>query len=69
MVVPPEVAYATVHKEQVSTRVVFGTAAAVAQALVALVVSDAINTCFVERHNGADRNWCHCKVRRARILE
>ncbi|MDY3557431.1 hypothetical protein R5W24_006622, partial [Gemmata sp. JC717] len=62
-VVPPEVTYATVHKERennrvvgVSTRVVFGTAVAVAAALVASAVSDAVNTCFVERHNGTDRN-------------
>jgi hypothetical protein len=70
-VVPPEVTYATVHKErednrvvQVSTRVVFGTAAAVALALVASAVSDAVNTGFVERHNGTDRNRCSRKVRK-----
>ena len=71
-VVPPEVTYATVHKERennrvvnVSTRVVFGTALAVAAALVASAVSTAVNTCFVERHNGTDRNRCRRKVRKS----
>ena len=70
-VVPPELTYATVHKERennrvvdVSTRVVFGTATAVAVALVASAVSSAVNTCFVERHNGTDRNRCSRKVRK-----
>jgi IS1 family transposase len=71
-VIPPEVTYATVHKEResnrvvsVSTRVVFGTAVAVAAAVVASAVSDAVNTCFVERHNGTDRNRCSRKVRKS----
>jgi len=71
-VVPPEVTYATVHQERednwvvgVSTRVVFGTLAAVALALVASAVSSAVNTCFVERHNGTDRNRCSRKVRKS----
>jgi IS1 family transposase len=71
-VIPPEVTYATVHKERennrvvnVSTRVVFGTATAVALALVASAVSVAVNTCFVERHNGTDRNRCSRKVRKS----
>ena len=71
-VLPPEVTYATVHKEReknrvvsVSTRVVFGTAVAVALALVASAVSWAVNTCFVERHNGTDRNRCSRKVRKS----
>jgi IS1 family transposase len=71
-VVPPEVTYATVHKARennrvvdVSTRVVFGTLAAVALALVASAVSRAVNTCFVERHNGTDRNRCSRKVRKS----
>jgi hypothetical protein len=49
-VVPPAVTYATVHKERennrmvgVSTRVVFGTAAAVALGLLASAVSTAVN--------------------------
>jgi IS1 family transposase len=72
VVVPAAVTYATVHKERennrvvsVSTRVVFGTAAAVAAALVASAVSSAVNTCFVERHNGTDRNRCRRKVRKS----
>ena len=71
-VVPPAVTYATVHKERennrvvdVGTRVVFGTLAAVALALLASAVSRAVNTCFVERHNGTDRNRCSRKVRKS----
>jgi IS1 family transposase len=70
--VPPAVTYATVHKERannrvvrVSTRVVFGTAGAVRLALLASAVSWAVNTCFVERHNGTDRNRCSRKVRKS----
>jgi hypothetical protein len=69
---PPEVTYATVHKERsqnrvvrVSLRVVFGTLAAVALALLASVVSGVVNTCFIERHNGTDRNRCSRKVRKS----
>jgi IS1 family transposase len=65
----PGVTYATVHKEKengrvvrVSTRVVFGTAAAVAVA--ASAVGRVVNTSFVERHNGTDRNRCSRKVRK-----
>ncbi|WP_238603042.1 hypothetical protein [Fimbriiglobus ruber] len=70
-VVPPEVTYATVHKERdggqvvsVITRVVFGTMAAVILALAASTVSRVINTSFIERHNGTDRNRCSRKVRK-----
>jgi IS1 family transposase len=70
-VLPPEVTYATVHKERennrvvrVTTRVVFGTALAVVLALVASAVSRVVNTCFVERHNGTDRNRSSRKVRK-----
>lgn len=69
---PPEVTYATVHKERsnnrvvrVSLRVVFGTLAAVVLALLASAVSRVVNTCFVERHNGTDRNRCSRKVRKS----
>ncbi len=69
--VPPALTYATVHKERqnnrvvsVSTRVVFGTAGAVASALAASTASRSVNTCFVERHNGTDRNRCSRKVRK-----
>ncbi|QDU19022.1 hypothetical protein [Urbifossiella limnaea] len=44
---------------------VFGTVEAVALALVAWAVSTAVNTCFVERHNGTDRNRCSRKVRKS----
>jgi hypothetical protein len=49
---------------RVSTRVVFGTADAVAKALASSRVSRSVNTCFVERHNGTDRNRCSRKVRK-----
>ncbi len=71
-VIPAAVTYATVHEERennrvvaVSARVVFGTLAAVALALLASGVSTAVNTCFVERHNGTDRNRCSRKVRKS----
>jgi hypothetical protein len=70
-VLPPALTYATVHKHRennrvvrVSTRVVFGTAAALARALLGSAVSRSVNTCFVERHNGTDRNRCSRKVRK-----
>jgi IS1 family transposase len=68
----PGVAYATVHKERennrvvrVSSRVVLGTAHAVASALACSRVSRSVNTCFVERHNGTDRGRCSRKVRKS----
>jgi IS1 family transposase len=71
-VIPPDLTYATVHKDRennrvvaVSTRVVFGTMLAVVLALVASAVSRAVNTCFVERHNGTDRGRCSRKVRKS----
>ena len=70
--VPPALTYATVHKEKentrvvrVTTRVVFGTAAAVALAVAASAVGRVVNTSFVERHNGTDRNRCSRKVRKS----
>jgi IS1 family transposase len=69
--VAPGVTYATVHKQRennrvvrVSTRVVFGTSDAVARALASSSVSRSVNTCFVERHNGTDRNRCSRKARK-----
>jgi IS1 family transposase/transposase-like protein len=63
--------YATVHKVRkkgrvvdVVRRVVFGTAAAVEAALADSRVSETINTSFVERHNGTDRNRNARKVRK-----
>jgi IS1 family transposase len=62
-VAPPELQYATVHKTRekgrvvkVDFRVIFGTMAGVMAALAQSIVSKAINTAFVERHNGTDRN-------------
>ena len=72
---PPEVTYATVHKERennrvvgVSTRVVFGTLAAVALAVAASAVGRVVNTSSVERHNATDRNRCSRKVRKSYAL-
>ena len=48
----------------VVTQVIFGTAAAVEAALVKSGVSHRINTAFVERHNGTDRNRNARKVRK-----
>jgi hypothetical protein len=70
--VPPKgLQYATVHKirennrvVQVETRIVYGTKASVAKALEASAVSTAVNTVFVERHNGTDRNRNARKVRK-----
>ncbi len=67
----PRLVYATVHKEKennrvvrVSTRAVFGTAVAVGRAVAASAVGRVVNTSFVERHNGTDRNRCSRKVRK-----
>jgi hypothetical protein len=70
--VPPKgLQYATVHKTRennrvvaVEPRVVYGTEAGVQKALRASGVSDTVNTVFVERHNGTDRNRNARKVRR-----
>ena len=68
---PAGLNYATVHKTrekgrvvEVTTRVIFGTAATVAAALAASAASRTINTAFVERHNGTDRNRNARKVRK-----
>jgi len=70
-VAPEGLNYATVHKArkkgrvvEVTTRVIFGTAATVAAALAASAASRTINTAFVERHNGTDRNRNARKVRK-----
>jgi len=70
-VVPKGLKYATVHKERengrvvkVSTRVVFGTLVAVMAALAKSLVSKIVNTVFIERHNGSDRNRNRRKVRK-----
>src|SRR4051794_39158548 len=70
-VAPAGLHYATVHKTRkkgrvvdVVTRVIFGTAAAVEAALDNSEVSGTVNTAFVERHNGTDRNRNARKVRK-----
>jgi len=70
-VTPPNLLYATVHKTRekgrvvkVETRVVFGRRQAVETALKASTVSRHVNTSFVERHNGTDRNRNARKVRK-----
>ena len=61
-VAPPDLKYAVVHKTRengrvvkIDYRVVFGTVVTVLAALAVSTVSKAINTAFVERHNGTDR--------------
>jgi IS1 family transposase len=68
---PPDLTYATVHKTRekgrvvkIDYRVIFGTVAAVMAALAVSLVSKAINTAFVERHNGTDRNRNGRKTRK-----
>ncbi len=70
-VLPKKLTYATVHKERkngrvvkVTTRVVFGTVAAVVAALALSLVSKVVNCAFIERHNGSDRNRNRRKVRK-----
>jgi hypothetical protein len=70
-VLPAGLKYATVHKERkdgrvvkVTTRVVFGTLAAVLAAVAASLVSKVVNTVFIERHNGSDRNRNRRTVRK-----
>jgi IS1 family transposase len=70
-VLPKKLKYATVHKERkngrvvkVTTRVVFGTLRAVLAALALSLVSTVVNTVFIERHNGSDRNRNRRKVRK-----
>jgi IS1 family transposase len=63
--------YATVHKTRrkgrvvkIELRTVFGDQAEVEAAIKASAVSNTINTAFVERHNGTDRNRNARKVRK-----
>jgi IS1 family transposase len=64
VLVPPELNYGTVHKERergqvvrVESRVVLGTAEAVAAVLAGSSASQAINTSYVERWNGTQRHF------------
>jgi IS1 family transposase len=70
-VAPASLLYATVHKTRgkgrvvkVEPRVVFGAEAAVKAALARSASSRAVNTSFVERQNGTDRNRNARKVRK-----
>jgi IS1 family transposase/transposase-like protein len=70
-VAPSGLNYATVHKTRkkgrvvdVATRVIFGTAARVQAALSRSATSRTVNTAFVERHHGTDRNRNARKVRK-----
>jgi IS1 family transposase/transposase-like protein len=70
-VAPEGLNYATVHKTrekgrvvEVTTRLIFGTAVTLKAALERSVVSRTVNTAFVERHNGTDRNRNARKVRK-----
>lgn len=70
--VSPGVAYATVHKGRegnrvvrVGTRVAFGAAGAVTSALALSPASRSVNTRFVERHDGTDRNRRSRKARKS----
>lgn len=67
----PDLKYATVHKTRekgrvvkIDYRVIFGTEKAVMEALALSNVSKKINTAFVERQNGTDRNRNSRKVRK-----
>jgi len=71
-VAPLELPYAPGHKTREKgrvvkgdCRVVFGTVLGVLRALAQSVVSKAINTAFVERHNGTDRNRNARKLRKS----
>jgi IS1 family transposase len=68
---PPDLVYATVCKQRVKGRVnkivvrtVFGTDEQVADALKLSKCSRSVNTSFIERQNGTDRNRCSRKVRK-----
>jgi hypothetical protein len=70
--IPEGLTYATVHKEReggrvvsVQTRVVYGTAEGVAEALAPLDIGEKVNTSHEERFHGTDRNRNARKVRKA----
>jgi IS1 family transposase len=69
---PEELVYATVHKTRENNRVVrveerliFGTEAGLQAALDRSAVSGRVNTVYIERHNGTDRNRNARKVRKS----
>jgi hypothetical protein len=66
----PDLVYATVHKErekgrvvEVTQKLVYGTDEQLEAALAISTVSKTINTSFIERYNGTDRNFNARKVR------
>jgi len=68
---PADLVYATVHKTRKHNRVVkvkarrvYGTPAALAEALANSAVSERVTTVYVERLNGTDRNRNARKVRK-----
>ena len=70
-IAPRDLNYATVHKKRekgrvvdITFNVVFGTPQTVASALADSAVSKQINTAFIERQNGTDRNRNSRKVRK-----
>jgi IS1 family transposase len=71
VVAPASLLYATLHKTRrkgrvvkVEPRLVFGTVAALEAALARSTASRAVNTSFVERQNGTDRNRNARKARK-----
>jgi hypothetical protein len=71
-VAPASLLYATVHKTrrkgrvvEIEPRLIFGTEAGLKAALARSPSSRAVNTSFVERQNGTDRNRNARKVRKA----
>ena len=69
---PPDLVYATVHKvrekgrvKKIEYRTIFGTDEQVQLALKMSKCSRKVNTAFVERQNGTDRNRCSRKVRKS----
>lgn len=71
LVPPEELLYATVHKTRehgtvvkVEPRLQFGTEEQLASALSVSKCSDVVNTSFIERHNGTDRNQNKRKTRK-----
>jgi len=71
-VAPDDLVYATVHKTRENGRVtkidyrtVFGTDEQVEAALKESKCSRKVNTSFIERQNGTDRNRCSRKVRKS----
>jgi IS1 family transposase len=69
---PKDLVYATVHKTRVKGRVkkigyrtIFGTEEQVQSALQESKCSRKVNTSFIERQNGTDRNRCSRKTRKS----